>query len=55
MNAQGYSLVLTENSGLGEMKMFLCIFINDPRVCKSAHDRGKSNREEHRGVGGEGG
>lgn len=34
--------------------MFLCIFINDPRVCKSAHDRGKSNREEHRGGGGGG-
>lgn len=32
--------------------MFLCIFINDPHVCKSAHDRGKSNREEHRGGGG---
>lgn len=27
--------------------MFL--FINDSRTCKSAHNHGKSNREEHHG------
>lgn len=29
--------------------MFLCIFINDSRKCKSAHERGKSNREKQLG------
>lgn len=29
--------------------MFLCIFINDSRKCKSAHKRGKSNREKQLG------
>lgn len=29
--------------------MFLCIIINDSRKCRSAHDRGKNNREEQRG------
>lgn len=45
MNAQGYSLELIDYSGFmkGEMKMFLCIFINDSSKCISAHDPWKSH------------
>lgn len=45
MNAQGYSLELIDYSGFmkGEVKMFLCIFINDSSKCISAHDLGKSH------------
>lgn len=46
-------LVLIEYYGyfmLGEVKMFLWIFINDSHIkCMSAQDRGKRNREKQHG------